>query len=710
MRKLNVGVVTPQLSSYGGSEIYLLECLRRWQKDARITVYTPSFGKRLFTEFRIDSNVRVVRLPTSRTSDRRFRLFQEVVVMPRVWEQRLKQHDVYFLYLFPSQFIRRRPSVWFAAEPFRMLYDLRLHPKVGDSGVSVHVYPKARYDKLLVSDYDILLHLIEKADASAVYDRLAVNSRMTGRYIENIHGRKPDLVAYPGINLPPEGPPPSSFDKVLHVGRLWRHKRIDLIIKAMALTRSPNILLLAGDGPEKGRLRRLARSLDMGRKVKFLGDVTMQEREELFRECTCCVYTPLREPFGMVPLEAAAAARPVVATIGGGYAEILTKETAYLVPPYEGVIAKAIHNLMSDPSHAMKMGQAGRRIVRPHTWDRTAARLMDILIETADRTGKVWTGGRKGRAPARPIQLGAHYYPWYRAGKKPRHWNENREFAGVTDLPVGGPYNSTRLSIIDRHLGQASRAGLDFLVVNWQVGFKGVHPSDLEATRKLFDRVEKKGKDIRLAIMLALDTEDAQVALDAMRCIKNDFMPRPSYHRHRGRPFLWCFFNDAFQGFFFHYYKEVRALSRGVCPVVTGGIAFNKFLPKLLRHYFSGWCFYSPLEVGSTLMREDIWRESYRSFSEEKEKVRFFSISPGFDDSHLESEERAGKKLRRVVRAGLKTYRTMQKAALDLKPAPEYIVVTSFNEFHENTQIEPSKKYGSRYLQATGDFKKEILG
>lgn len=57
---------------------------------------------------------------------------------------------------------------------------------------------------------------------------------------------------------------------------------------------------------------------------------------------------------------------------------------------------------------------------------------------------------------------------------------------------------------------------------------------------------------------------------------------------------------------------------------------------------------------------------------------------------------------------GLKTYERMQNSALGLNPAPHYVVVTSFNEFHENTHIEPSEKYGDLYLKSTKAFKEKL--
>src|SRR5271155_2541073 len=105
---MNIGIVTPQLSHYGGSEGYLLECLRRWQDVLEITLYTPLLRRDLLDEFDIGPRVKVVKLPAGRSGAQAF--FYNTVVLPRIWEQMLQPHDLYFLYLFPTHFIQRRPS------------------------------------------------------------------------------------------------------------------------------------------------------------------------------------------------------------------------------------------------------------------------------------------------------------------------------------------------------------------------------------------------------------------------------------------------------------------------------------------------------------------------------------------------------------------------------------------------------------------------
>ena len=124
--------------------------------------------------------------------------------------------------------IRRSPSVWFAAEPFRPLYDLRHHANLANKQVLMHFYPKPDYERIRCSDLDVQLHVLENLDVKPEFDRLATNSVATARYLESVYGRRADRIAYPGINPRGETPPPSSFETVLHIGRMWRHKRIDL--------------------------------------------------------------------------------------------------------------------------------------------------------------------------------------------------------------------------------------------------------------------------------------------------------------------------------------------------------------------------------------------------------------------------------------------------------------------------------------------------
>lgn len=481
------------------------------------------------------------------------------------------------------------------------------------------------------------------------------------------------------------------------MGNLWQHKRIDLVIKALA--RLPKgTLRIVGEGPEKQNLRKLARNLGLDGRVVFSGRVEQNAMNEVYARSSICVYTPQREPFGMVPLEAAAAGRPVIATEGGGYSEVLNDSCARFVPANPDKIAESIAAVLADPDLAHRMGVAGREIAAGHGWDRTAGELLDLFNETVSR--RVFR-------PRQPL-LGAHYYPWYRAGEQPQHWNENLEFAAVTDPPQGGNYSSGDPDLIRKHLEMFAEAELDFLVINWQVTSQGLNPTELEATRLLFAATEKASRPVSLSILLAINTEDPKVVEDAMDTLRTEFLASAAYHRVRGRPLLWYYLSGPFLGFLFYHRDLMMNLSEGFNTIATGQIVFNQFVPRPLRKFFSGWCVYSPLQVGRSTVREAIWTSSYRAFAEDEGTVRVFTICPGYDDTRLASPQRSQSRYRLTSRRGTRTYEHMQQVALDLQPAPDLIVITTFNEFHENTHIEPSHEFGDTFLRATRSFKEAL--
>ena len=164
---------------------------------------------------------------------------------------------------------------------------------------------------------------------------------------------------------------------------------------------------------------------------------------------------------------------------------------------------------------------------------------------------------------------------------------------------------------------------------------------------------------------------------------------------------MWYYLSGPFLGFLFYHRDLMARLTRGFHAIATGQLIFNQFVPRPLRDFFSGWCVYSPLQVGRSTVREAIWTSSYRSFAEDGGAVRAFTICPGYDDTQLASPQRSQSRYRLTSRRGTRTYEYMQQVALDLDPSPDLVVVTSFNEFHENTHIEPSVAFGDIFLRST---------
>jgi len=121
--------------------------------------------------------------------------------------------------------------------------------------------------------------------------------------------------------------------------------------------------IVAGDGPLREGLERLAADLGLADRVRFLGmrdDIPM-----ILAALDVFVLTSLWEGVPFSLLEAMAAARPVVATTVNGVVEVIQHgQTGWLAAPGD-VEQQAMHleALLKDPITARKMGQAGRRRV-----------------------------------------------------------------------------------------------------------------------------------------------------------------------------------------------------------------------------------------------------------------------------------------------------------------------------------------------------------
>lgn len=176
-------------------------------------------------------------------------------------------------------------------------------------------------------------------------------------------------VVYNGLEMPALAPSPLPFDepRLVCVGRIVSDKGFDVALRAFArvLDTFPRARLsIAGDGPAREGLERLAVELGIRDRTDFPGWVVPERIPELMNSATVCV-TPSRsqEAFGLVTLEAMQMARPVVATRVGGTAEVLVDgETGVLVPSEdERAMAAAITALLENPALARKMGRAGRQ-------------------------------------------------------------------------------------------------------------------------------------------------------------------------------------------------------------------------------------------------------------------------------------------------------------------------------------------------------------
>ncbi|MQA05126.1 MAG: glycosyltransferase [Streptosporangiales bacterium] len=185
---------------------------------------------------------------------------------------------------------------------------------------------------------------------------LADVMRSAGVYPDRLHLQDNFIdteVVFPS-HVPGEG--------AVFVGRLSQEKGVDVLIRAWEHLPAKAHLHIAGDGPQRNELERLAEQLVPGR-VTFHGNLDSTKTHDLMRSAAVVVVPSVwHENQPLAVLEAFACARPVVATRMGGLPELVDPgvDGELVAPRDSATLADAIRPFVLDPARAAAMGQAAR--------------------------------------------------------------------------------------------------------------------------------------------------------------------------------------------------------------------------------------------------------------------------------------------------------------------------------------------------------------
>ncbi|OGO53033.1 MAG: hypothetical protein A2148_00900 [Chloroflexi bacterium RBG_16_68_14] len=174
------------------------------------------------------------------------------------------------------------------------------------------------------------------------------------------------------------------------VARLSPEKGLDVLLRAVARLVAegmPLRVVLAGDGPWRVRLRRMAERLGIAGRVDFRGEVPHERVPEVLAELDIFVLPSRAEGFGVAALEAQAMELPVVASRVHGIPDAVEDgHTGLLVPPGDAeALAGAIARLAEDAELRAAMGRAGRAFVEGrYRWQENAAQMERLYRHLLD--------------------------------------------------------------------------------------------------------------------------------------------------------------------------------------------------------------------------------------------------------------------------------------------------------------------------------------
>jgi glycosyltransferase involved in cell wall biosynthesis len=200
----------------------------------------------------------------------------------------------------------------------------------------------------------------------AAYLVPVLNASQRRRVVVVHNGTDPSMEATPMLEVP------EPF--IFVAARLVEKKGVAVAVEAMGkLSRTgKNVhLVIAGDGPQRQQLERLASNLGVRAHITFLGSLPHEEVRALMRRSLFVVVPSYWEAFGMTALEAMADGKAVIASRSGGLPEIVLNEcTGLLVDVgHPQAMAEAMDLLLEDPAKAVEMGARGAtRAITMFSW------------------------------------------------------------------------------------------------------------------------------------------------------------------------------------------------------------------------------------------------------------------------------------------------------------------------------------------------------
>lgn len=267
----------------------------------------------------------------------------------------------------------------------------------------------------------------------------------------------------------------------------------------------------------------------------------------------------------------------------------------------------------------------------------------------------------------------AFYYGWWGTPTGPakgwEHWDQQAEHRGVLNQPSLGLYDSADPKVIAQHVTWARQAGIQTLVLSlWR---RCAH-QDL-VLKGLLDEAARQGMTATGYLEVAATPEDLRQQIESLLAAEGR---HPAWLTVHGKKVLFIYVRvfqslnpDALR-------KALRDL-----PVVAVGDSLDPNLLEVLGGLHSYVSFLEPAKRAEQVIQA---RQAARAW----DKLLVATVMPGYDDTNIRFPGR------HIPRDGTR-YWQAQIAAAELA---DWVVLTSFNELHEGSEIEPTTSAGPAWL------------
>lgn len=406
LRSSSVKIAVYHNLASGGAKRACYEVISRLARKHSVSVYTLSTADLEFCDLRGKveghhiysfSPQSLFESPFGRLNQfQRWRDLKELIRVGKRIAAQINREGFDVVYVHPCQFTQapallrhlRIPAVYHVHEPLRRVHEVQPRRPYDNDGLRKAL---DRVDPLLALYNQESVELDLEMTRSA--DLLLANSRFTANAIRQIHGRDAE-VAYFGVDTNAFRPlirEKGREDFILSVGSINPHKGFDFLVESVARIpagKRPGLRIVfnSGDEREKEYLRSLAKRSRVD--LTMEGPITDGQLLRRYNQASAVVYTPHREPFGLVPIEAMSCGTPVIGVAEGGICEtVIHGENGLLLKRDVDCFAVAIQRLLENDPLRVRLGHRARDFaVRNWSWEKSVAAIEEHLLSLTSPT------------------------------------------------------------------------------------------------------------------------------------------------------------------------------------------------------------------------------------------------------------------------------------------------------------------------------------
>ncbi len=350
-RTLKIAVYQPWIYQKGGMEKVILEITKK-TKNLEFTIFTNYFdAESTFPDFKKRKIIVMDKVSVTRN------YFELANAAIKIAKNKIDLDDFDLLVVSTAGFgefitIRNHeiPIICYCHTPLRVIHDKKIREKTLN---------EMRSKRLLFLAFEKVYKNFEFISWK-YFNQVVANSLETKKRIINgkIYPPENICVVHPGADLDKIKPSIKNEKYFLVAGRISELKGIELAIEAFRKLKNEEYkLIIAGgisqkDWPYYNRLKEISEN----QKIEFIISPTNETLEKLYRNCTAVLFTAKNEDWGIVPIEAMAHGKIVIAVDEGGPKEsIIDGKTGYLLKREPEEFSRIMKRIIDNPKITNEM-------------------------------------------------------------------------------------------------------------------------------------------------------------------------------------------------------------------------------------------------------------------------------------------------------------------------------------------------------------------